>query len=71
MDNLFFFGLYLHMEEEPNWQNPQPHLDTSPKSEPAQEQQSRAVPSVEAHHHVNGPDTGKNTGGRWISGEGQ
>ena len=26
----------------------------------------RAMPSVEARHHVNGPDTGKNSGGRLI-----
>ena len=27
---------------------------------------SRAAPSVEAHHHVNSPDTGRNSGGRCI-----
>ena len=27
---------------------------------------SRAVPTVEAHHCVNGPDTGRNSGGRPI-----
>ena len=27
---------------------------------------SRAAPSVESHHHVNGPDTGRNYGGRRI-----
>ena len=32
--------------------------------EPALELQSRAEPSVEAHHPVNGPDTGRNSGGR-------
>ena len=41
-------------------------LDTSPESEPALELHSRAVPSVEAHHRVNGPDTGRNSGGRQI-----
>ena len=33
--------------------------------EPAQELQSRAAQSVEAHHHVNGPDTGRNSGEMW------
>ena len=44
------------------------HIDgyLSPKSEPILELHSRAALSVEAHHHVNGPDTGKNSGGRWI-----
>ena len=27
---------------------------------------SRAVPSVEAHHHVHGPNIGRNSGGRGI-----
>ena len=27
----------------------------------------RAVPSVEAHHHVNCPDTERNSGGRQIT----
>ena len=40
--------------------------DISPESEPALELHSRAAPSVEAHHHVNGPDTGRNLGGRRI-----
>ena len=35
-------------------------------SEPALEPHSRAVPSVEAHHRVSGPNTGRNSGGRWI-----
>ena len=34
--------------------------------EPALELHSRAAPSVEAHHRVNGPDTERNSGGRWI-----
>ena len=42
------------------------HLDTSPKSEPALELNSRAAPSVEAHHRVNGQNTGRISGGRWI-----
>ena len=29
--------------------------------EPALELDSRAAPRVEAHHHVNGPDTGRNS----------
>ena len=37
-----------------------------PKSEPALELHSRAAPSVEAHHCVSGPNTGKNSGGRRI-----
>ena len=41
-------------------------LDLSPESEPAQELQSRAASSVEAHHRVNGPDTGSNSGGRQV-----
>ena len=32
---------------------------TSPKSEPALEVISRAVPSVEAHHRSVGPDAGR------------
>ena len=36
--------------DEPNRQSPQPHPDTSPKSEPALELHSRAAPSVEAHY---------------------
>ena len=36
-------------------------LDTSPKSEPALELLSRAVPIVEAHHRSVGPDTGRNS----------
>ena len=36
----------------------------SPKSEPALELISRAVPSVEAHHRSVGPEAGKNSGGR-------
>ena len=39
-------------------------LNTNPESEPALELHSQAVASVEACHHVNGPDTGKNSGGR-------
>ena len=38
----------------------------APNQEPALELHSRAAPSVEAHHHVNGPDTGRNSRGRWI-----
>ena len=26
---------------------------------------NRAAPRVEAHHHVNGPNTGRNSEGRW------
>ena len=32
-------------------------LAVSPKSEPTLELHSRDVPSVEAYHHVNGPNT--------------
>ena len=38
----------------------------SPISEPTLELHSRAVPSVVAHHHVSGPNTGRNSGGRGI-----
>ena len=38
----------------------------APNQEPALELHSRAAPSVEAHHHVKGPDTGRNFGGRRI-----
>ena len=38
----------------------------SPKSVPALELHSRAAPSVEAHHHSDGPDAGRNSRGRWI-----
>ena len=41
---------------------PSTHLDTSPKSEPALELQSRAAPSVESHHRVSGPNTERNSG---------
>ena len=37
-----------------------------PNQVPALGLHNRAVPSVEAHHHVNGPDTGRNSGGRRI-----
>ena len=43
---------------------PSTQLDTSPKSEPALELYSRAAPSVEAHHHTDGPDAGRISGGR-------
>ena len=36
----------------------------APNQEPAQELPNRAAPRVEAHHHVNGPDTGRNSRGR-------
>ena len=39
-------------------------MDTSPKSEPTLELHSRAAPSVEAHHHVSSPNTGRNSKGR-------
>ena len=38
----------------------------APNQEPTLELHNRAVPSVEAHQGVNGPDTGRNSGGRWI-----
>ena len=34
--------------------------------EPTLELHSRAAPSVEAHQRVNSPDTGRNSGGKWI-----
>ena len=37
----------------------------APNQEPAQELPSRAEPRVEAHHCLKGPDTRKNSGGRW------
>ena len=39
---------------------------TCPKSELALELHSRAAPSVEAHHHLDGPDAGRNSGGRQL-----
>ena len=39
---------------------------TSHVAEPALELHRRAVPSVEAHHGVSGPDTGRISGGRRI-----
>ena len=36
----------------------------APKQEPALELHSRATPSVEEHHRVNCPDTGRNSGVR-------
>ena len=41
-------------------------MTTSPKSEPALELQSKAVPIVKVHHYSDGPDAGSNSGGRWI-----
>ena len=38
----------------------------APKLEPTLELHSRAAPSVEAHHGIDDPDTGKNSGGRRI-----
>ena len=58
-------------------------LNKSPKSEPALEHHSRVAPSVEAHHGVSGPYTGRNSRGRqkkqigaivftiWLSGLGE
>ena len=37
----------------------------APNQELALELHSRAALSVEAHHPVNSPDTGRNSGGRW------
>ena len=42
------------------------HLDASPKSEPALELHSRPAPSVEAHHCVRSPKTGRNSRERQI-----
>ena len=42
------------------------HLDTSPKSELALDLHCRAAQSVEAHHRVSRPNTGRNSGGRQI-----
>ena len=50
----------------PYIQSPKTNLDTSPKSEPALEQISRAAPSVETYHRSVGPDTGRHSGGRQI-----
>ena len=36
------------------------------QKEPALELHSGAAPTVEAHHRVNGPDIGRNSGGRRI-----
>ena len=41
----------------------QPNWIQAPNQEPALELHSRAAPSLKAHHHVNGPDTGRNSGG--------
>ena len=38
----------------------------APNQEPALELHRRAAPSVEAHHHIKGPDTGRNSRGRRI-----
>ena len=43
-----------------------PITKISPNQEPALELHSRAAPSVEAHHHINSPETGENSGGRQI-----
>ena len=40
-------------------------VNTSPKSEPTLELHSRAAPSVETHHCASGPNTGRNSGGKW------
>ena len=39
-------------------------LSKAPDQEPALELDSRAAPSVEAHHRVYGQETGRNSGGR-------
>ena len=49
MDPLLWMCV-LSIKEEPNWQNPQTNLNTSPKSEPTLELINSAAPSVEAHH---------------------
>ena len=38
----------------------------APNQETVLELHRRAAPSVDAHHYVNGPDTERNSGGRWI-----
>ena len=38
-------------------------IKISPKSEPTLGLHGRAALSVEAHHRVNGPNTGRNSGG--------
>ena len=48
--SLIFYGTIAYLE--------------APNQEPKQELHSRAAPSVEAHHLVNGPDTGRNSRGR-------
>ena len=41
-------------------------LASAPNQESALKLHSRAAQCVEEHHHVNGPDTGRNSGGRQI-----
>ena len=65
------YPVTVHSGSQPGKRNPiykalQTNMDTSPKSEPALELRSRAAPSVEAHHHLDSPDTGRNSGGRLI-----
>ena len=55
-----------HVQQEPNWQSPQPSLDISPESSAALELHSRAAPSVGAHRRLSGPTRGRNSGGRRI-----
>ena len=43
-----------------------PYLNFVSKEHSASRTKSRAIPIVEAHQPVNGPDTGKNSGGRRI-----
>ena len=45
---------------------PRTNLDTSPKSELALELNSRAAPSVEAYHHSDSHDAGRNSRGKQI-----
>ena len=58
--------LYLQRYKNPIDKALKPVWTQAPKSEPALELISRAVPSVEAHQGSLGPDAGRNSGGKQI-----
>ena len=60
-----FQGRHTVMKQIPNNRAPVDMCRLqAPNQEPTLELHSRDAPSVEAHHRVNGPDTGRNSGGR-------
>ena len=69
--NLSCYPVVVHSGSQPGKRNPiekafKPISIQAPNQEPPLELHSKAVPRVEAHHRVNGPDPGRNSGGRQI-----